>query len=101
MIASSTANESRDWVRKPLALVLWWGLPILGGISSNFLGLSLAQEAFLLAVAFAWAGTGCVLRFGVVSAPHALDDVVNATVVLVVLSCLPEWFWGRYYTLKT
>jgi hypothetical protein len=128
MSASTTANESRDWTRKPLARVLWWGLPILVAASSNLPGLSLAQAAFLLAGAFAWAGTGCVLNarrcarlhcfisgpalwlgaiaavlvgFGIVSAPHALDDVVNATVVLVVLSCLPEWFWGRYRTLKT
>jgi hypothetical protein len=107
--------------------MLWWGLPILGGVSSNFLGLSLAPAAFLWAGAFAWMGTGCLLNarrcarlhcfisgpvlwlgavitalmgFGIVSAPHALGDVVNATVVLVVLSWLPEWFWGRYYTRK-
>ncbi|MGH8317443.1 MAG: hypothetical protein ACREUL_05625 [Steroidobacteraceae bacterium] len=128
MIASSTANESRDWARKPLAFMLWWGLPILGGISSSFLGLSLASAAFLWAGAFAWMGTGCVLNarrcarrhcfisgpalllgaiaaalvgFGIVSAPHALEDIVNATVISVALSCLPEWFSGRYYTLRS
>lgn len=68
--------------------------------------------------AFAWMGTGCVLNalryarlhcyisgpvlwlgalaaslvgIGIVSAPHALEDVVNATVILVVVSWLPEW----------
>lgn len=128
MSAPSTANESRDWVRKPLAFVLWWGLPILVGVSSSFLGLSLAQVAFLWAGAFAWMGTGCVLNarrcarlhcfisgpvlwlgaiaaalvgIGILSAPHALEDVVNATVVLALLSWLPERFWGRYRTLKT
>ncbi|MGH8220060.1 MAG: hypothetical protein ACREUT_16075 [Steroidobacteraceae bacterium] len=115
-------------MRKPLAVVFWWGLPILGGLSSNFLGLSLAQAAFLWAGAFAWMGTGCALNAwrcarrhcfisgpvlwlgamaaalvgtGIVSAPHALEDVVNATVVLAVVSWLPEWFWGRYHTVKT
>lgn len=128
MSASSTVNESRDWVRKPLAFVLWWGLPIVGGVSSGFLGLSLAQSAFVWAVAFAWMGTGCALNalrcarlhcfisgpalwlgaiaaallgFGIVSAPDALGDVVNATAILVVLSWLPEWFRGRYYIRKT
>lgn len=128
MSTSSTVNESRDWVRTPRAFILWWGLPFLLGVSSNFLALPLAQAAFLWAGAFAWMGTGCVLNalrcarlhcfisapvlwlgaiaaalvgLGIVSAPHALEDVVNATVILVVMSWLPEWFRGRYYTLKS
>ncbi|MGH8319846.1 MAG: hypothetical protein ACREUL_18060 [Steroidobacteraceae bacterium] len=82
---------------------------------------------FLCAGVFAWMGTGCALNarrcarlhcfisgpvlwlgavaaalvgFRIVSAPHALEDVVNATVVLAVLSWLPEWFWGRYYIVR-
>lgn len=128
MSASSAADEARDWLRKPLACAFWWGLPVMGGVSSSFLGLSSVQAAFLWAGVFAWMGTGCALNaqrcarlhcfiagtvlwlgamaaalvgLAIVSAPHALEDVVNATAVLALLSWLPECFWGRYATLKT
>jgi hypothetical protein len=104
-------------------MVFWWGLPIALGISTNFLGLSLALTASIWAAAFAWMGTGCVLNAlrcarlhcfisgpvlwlgaiasalvgsGVLSGRHALGDVVNITSALAVLSVLPELGWGMY-----
>ena len=56
------ANESRDWVRKPAGWIFWWGLPILIGVSTTFLRLSLVEAAFVWAGAFAWMGTGCLLN---------------------------------------
>jgi hypothetical protein len=40
-----------------------------------------------------WLGAiaASLVGIGIVSAPHALEDVVNATVILVVVSWLPEW----------
>ena len=117
------ANASKDWVRRPSAFALWWALPIVIGVSSSLLELSLAQAAFLWAALFAWMGTGCVLNalrcarlhcfisgpalwlgavaavlvgLGVISGPHVLNDVINATVVLVILSYVPEWIRGKY-----
>jgi hypothetical protein len=117
------ANASKDWVRRPSAFAVWWGLPIVIGVSSSLIGLSLVQAAFLWAALFAWMGTGCVLNalrcarlrcyfsgpvlwlgavaavlvgFGVISGAHVLNDVINVTVVLVVLSYVPEWIRGKY-----
>ena len=115
--------KGRDWSRQPLGIVFWWGIPITLGVSTNFLGLSLATSAFIWAVAFAWMGTGCGLNAlrcarlhcvisapvlwlgaiaaalvgsGVLSGRHALGDVVNVSFALAVLSFLPEWAWGKY-----
>ena len=116
-------DKSRDWSRQPLGIIFWWGAPIALGISTNFLGLSLAWTAFIWALAFAWMGTGCVLNAlrcarlhcfisgpvlwlgavatvlvgaGVLSGPHALSDAVNFTVLLALLSFVPEWVLGMY-----
>lgn len=117
------ARASKDWLRRPSTFVVWWGLPIVIGVCSNFLGLSLGQAAFLWAGVFAWMGTGCILNalrcarlhcfiagpvlwlgaiasglvgLGVISGRNLLGDVVNATIVLVILSYLPEWLRGKY-----
>lgn len=117
------ANPSKDWFRRRSAFVAWWGLPILIGVYSNSLELSLMQAALLWAALFAWMGTGCVLNalrcarlhcffsgpvlwlgaaaaglvgFGVISGAHVLNDVIDVTIVLVVLSYVPEWIRGKY-----
>jgi hypothetical protein len=117
------SDASKDWVRRPSAFVLWWGLPILLGVCSGFLGLSSVQAALLWTVLFAWMGTGCVLNalrcarlhcfisgpalllgaiasalvaLGVISGRHVLSEVIDVTVVLVALSCVPEWLRGKY-----
>jgi hypothetical protein len=117
------ADASKDWIRRPAAFVLWWALPIVLGACSGFLGLSLTQAAFLWAGLFVWMGTGCVLNavrcarlhcliagpalwlgaiaaglvgFGVIPGRHALADVINVTIALVALSCVSEWFGGKY-----
>lgn len=116
-------DRSRDWSRQPLGVVLWWGAPIALGVSTNFLGLSLAWTASIWAAALAWMGTGCVLNalrcarlhcyisgpvlwlgavatvlvgIGVFSGQHALSDSVNVTLLLALLSFVPEWALGRY-----
>jgi hypothetical protein len=121
--APGQSIRSKDWLRQPMGMMFWWGIPIALGMSTNFLHLSLTQTALTWAGAFAWMGTGCALNalrcgrrhcffsgpvlwlgavaavlagFGVISGPHMLNDVINATVVLVILSYVPEWIRGRY-----
>jgi hypothetical protein len=117
------ADASKDWVRRPSAFVIWWGLPIVLGVCSGFLKLPPAQAALLWAALFAWMGTGCLLNalrcarlhcfisgpvlwlgaiasglvgLGVISTRHVLADVIDVTAVLVVLSCVPEWLRGKF-----
>lgn len=123
MSASVTSGKSRDWLRQPLAIVSWWGVPLALAVSTDFLSLSLALTASIWAVAFLWMGTGCVLNAlrcgrrhcfisgpvlwlgaiavalagsGILPGRHALSDAINITVAVAVLSFLPEWIWGRY-----
>jgi len=104
-------------------MLFWWVLPILIGASTYVLNLSFAADAFIWAGAFAWMGTGCLLNArrcarlhcfisgpalwlgaiaaalvgsGIISGPHALSNVVSITIVLAMLSCVPEMIWGRY-----
>lgn len=116
-------NALKDWVRQPSGWIIWWGLPIAIGISTNFLRFSLIEAASIWAGAFAWMGTGCLLNArrcsrlhcfvsgpvlwlgavaaalvgaGVIVGPHTLSNVVSITTVLVLLSFVPEMIWGKY-----
>ena len=124
MTATETpASRSKDWSHRPVSWLVWWGLPLALAVSTNILRLALAETAFALSVAFAWAGTGCLLTarrcrrlhcyfmgpslwLGAVAAAlvgadaiagaQALNIVVWGTVALAVLSKVPEAIWGRY-----
>lgn len=116
-------NALRDWARQPSSWIMWWGLPILIGISTNFLRLPLAVAAFVWAGVLAWMGTGCLLNArrcsrlhcfisgpvlwlgaiaagsvgaGVIVGAHALSNLVSITTVLALLSFVPEMIWGKY-----
>ena len=119
-------NEAMDWVRQPLGLALWWGLPLLIGISVNFLGLPPVYVTFVWAGMFAWMGTGCLLNarrcarlhcyisapvlflgaivttftaFGWTPlGPHTSRYVINGSLVLALLTFLAEPIWGKYRT---
>lgn len=117
------AGTASDWTRQPLGALSWWGLPILIGVGANFFTLTRPETAGLWAGLFAWMGAGCILNawrcgrrhcfisgpalwVGAVGAalvglkrlsgPHVLEEVVWATVVLVVVSFVPEAVWGKY-----
>lgn len=113
-----------DFVRRPLSACLWWGLPIAIGASAGLLHVSFRAGAGLCAVLFLWMATGCllnawrchhlhcyisgpVLLAGAVFAaliaaglidvsPRVFGNAVGATLVLALLSFLPEIFWKRY-----
>lgn len=115
--------HSNDWLRRPIGVIVWWGVPVALGVSTNFLDLSPAHTALTWAGAFAWMGTGCALNalrcgrrhcffagpvlwlgsiaaglaaLGVISGRDALGEVVNGTVALAALSWLSECIWGSY-----
>ena len=115
--------QARDWLRQPIGLIVWWGMPLTLGVSTNFRHLPLANTAIIWAIALAWMGTGCALNalrcgrrhclisgpvlwlgaiatllvaLGVLSGRNTLGEAVNGTIALAALSFLSEWFWGLY-----
>ena len=116
-------SKSKDWTRRPVSRLFWWGLPVLVVVSTDFLKLTRAETAFALAATFGWAGTGCLLNArrcgrrhcffsgpvlllgaiaavlvgaGVITDAHALNYVVWGTTILFLLSFVPEAIWGKY-----
>jgi hypothetical protein len=58
----ATTAARKDWTRRPLTIVLWWGLPIAISLSAGLLHLPFRAGAGVCAVAFAWMATGCLLN---------------------------------------
>jgi hypothetical protein len=114
-----------DFTRQPVSFILWWGLPLaLGAASVELLKLPARAGAGVCAVLFVWMATGCVLNamrchrlhcyisgpvflagaifaglvaVGAVSVGAAtFNDVVGATLILALLSFVPEMVWKRY-----
>ena len=113
-----------DWARQLPASVFWWCAPIAAGVAVSFAGLSPRTTGVVWAIAFIWMGAGCLLNAmrchrlhcyisgpvfllgavvvallaaGLVDlGPHGLNNAVSATLVLVLLSFAPEFFWKRY-----
>ena len=114
----------KDWARQPLTIILWWGLPIAVVLAAGLLHLSFRASAGVCAASFAWMATGCLLNArrchrvhcyisgpvlllgaifaglvasGVVNVgPHIFNNAVSATLVLALLSFVPELVWKRY-----
>ena len=119
-----TAQRSRDFLARPFSALLWWGLPLLVGVSTNVLPISPTVATFVWAAAFAWMGVGCtlnarrchrlhcyisapVLFLGAVAAaaaglglaplgPSTPGYVINTTLALALLTFLVEPVWGKY-----
>ena len=113
-----------DWGRRPATAFAWWGIPLALGVSAAFLTSSSRVVAVVWVVVFAWMGVGCllnayrchrlhcyfmgpVLLLGAVVVgllglgeaalgSHGLSNAINGTVVLALLSFVPEWIWGKY-----
>jgi hypothetical protein len=105
-------------------IFLWWGLPLLVGVLANVPHLSQRFDAGVWTMVYAWMATGCLLNAlrcqrvhcfisgpvlllgavfcaltasGVVE-PDArtFSNLINATLVVALLSFVPEMFWKRY-----
>ena len=112
-----------DLFRSPLAAFLAWYLPLGIGLATFAFGVPLRIEAGIWAALFVWMGAACLvnarrchrlhcyisgpvfllgavatglLAFGVPLGPHALNNTVSITLVLALLSFVPEMIWRRY-----
>ena len=123
-VRAPAAPSSRDWTRQPPMILLWWGLPIVGGMLANAPRLSQRADAGVWAVAMGWMATGCLLNarrchrvhcfisgpvlllgalFAALSALGAIEpsagmfgNIVNGALLLALLSFAPEIVWRRY-----
>jgi hypothetical protein len=121
---TETGDSQKDWVAHPLSFVWWWCVPIAIGVSTDVLGLPTRTAALVWAASFVWMAAGCLLNARrsrrlhcyisgpvfllgaivvvfvaagfTVFGPHALNNVVSVTFVLVILSFVPEYFGNRY-----
>ena len=121
---ANTNDGQKDLVQQPVSAMFWWGLPIAIGLAADFLHLPFLIGAGLCAVLFLWMATGCLLNaarchrlhcyisgpvfllgaifaasvaLGVVAvSPHVFGSVVGATLILALLSFVPEFVWKRY-----
>jgi hypothetical protein len=124
MLPMTNEAVRNDWARQPLSVCLWWGLPVTIGASASLLHLSFRADAGLCAVLFLWMATGCLLNamrchrlhcyisgpvllvgaiFAALTAADVIqvslrtfDNAVGATLILALLSFLPEIIWKRY-----
>ena len=112
-----------DWVTRPGAGFIWWCLPLCAGFAANFLALPARGTAIIWVILFIWMGTGCMLNarrchrlhcyisgptfllgavvLGLLAAglldlgPHALNNIVGVTLVVALLSFVPE-IWKKH-----
>jgi hypothetical protein len=119
-----TNREHNDLVRQPVSFAFWWGLPIAIGLAASYLRLPFRIGAGLCAVLFLWMATGCLLNamrchrlhcyisgpvfllgaifaagtaLGIVAVgPDIFGNAVGATLILALLSFVPEIIWKRY-----
>jgi len=123
-LSSQPDDHTRnDWVTRPGAGFFWWCLPLGLGFAANFLALPVRGTAIIWVFLFLWMGTGCILNarrchrlhcyisgptfllgaavLGLLAAgllafgPHALNNIVGVTLVVALLSFVPE-IWKKY-----
>lgn len=117
-------STQKDWARRPVVASIGWCLPIALGVLAGMSIPSLRIRAGVWAIALAWMGIACalnarrchrlhcyiaapILLLGAIAVgllaldaiylgPHALNNVVSGTFLLVLLSFVPEMIWGKY-----
>jgi hypothetical protein len=123
-VSNQTCNLARnDWATRPGAGFFWWCLPLGLGFGANFLTLAVRGIATIWVILFVWMGTGCILNarrchrlhryisgptfllgalvIGLLAAgllavgPHAPNNIVGVTLVVALLSFVPE-MWKKY-----
>ncbi len=123
---SDATSTTRDLSQKPLSFMLGWGMPILVLLSMNFARGIIPYHGIvaILAGTLAWMGIGCLInarrcgrRHCYLAAPillagaigvlfvaydiidlgaDGLNIIVWGTGLLVGLTFVPEWIWGKY-----
>lgn len=120
-------QNARDFLTRPWSAVFWWGLPLAAGWSANAAPIAPIAQALVWSAALAWMGYGCalnalrchrlhcylaapVLFLGALGtgaaalgfAPfgqHSATYVINASLVLALITFVVEPMWGRYRAL--
>ena len=120
----SEVAKQRDLSQRPMSFMLGWGLPILIVFSMNFASGIIPGAAIIviLAAAFAWMGVGCLINarrcgrrhcylsgpvliagaLGVLLQGFQVIDLGPYRLLIVIwglllgLTFVPEWIWGRY-----
>ena len=118
------AAAQKDWVRQPLTILLWWGLPVVILAETDIFHLSFRADAGLCAFLLGWMATGCLLNVrrchrvhcyisgtvllvgaafaGIVAlgeltlSVRTFDNTISVVLVLALLSFVPELLWRRY-----
>jgi hypothetical protein len=113
-----------DLLARPISAFFWWCLPLIIGFAGQMIGQPVQIEALVWALSLAWMGTGCVLNamrchrlHCYIAGPvflvgalaeasigahllvlgiHAVNNIAGATLLLTLLSFVPEFYLGRY-----
>jgi hypothetical protein len=123
-VSNQADNPTRnDWVTRTGAGLFWWCIPLGLGFAANFLALPVRGIATIWVTLFVWMGMGCIFNarrchrlhcyisgptfllgavaLGLLAAgllelgPHALNNIVGVTLVVTLLSFVPE-IWKKY-----
>lgn len=125
-IQQGGTSSDRDLLRRPIGVLIGWGVPLLAFFSMNFARGVLSPSAIILVMsgALAWMGIACianalrcgrlhcylsgpifligavlivVIGFDLASlGPVSVMHISNATIGLVAASFVLEWIWGAY-----
>jgi hypothetical protein len=123
-VNAANASKQKDWARRPSAALFWWCVPIALAVAISAAVASLHVAAAVWTAALVWMGVGCLLNarrchrlhcyfsapvlllgalavalvgFGAVSlGPHGFNNAISVTLLLALLSFIPEMFWGKY-----
>jgi hypothetical protein len=118
-------NETRnDWVDRRGMGFVWWCLPLVIGVASNLFAIGVRAITLVWMVSFLWMGTGCTLNarrchrlhcyisgpaffLGAAAlallvagiaplGPHSLNNILGLTLIVALLSFVPEIIWRKY-----
>jgi hypothetical protein len=117
-------NGGTDWLRRPAMGFVWWCLPLGVGVAANYFVSTTRNVALVWMASFVWMGTGCILNarrchrlhcymsgpaffLGAVAlvlvasrivlvGPRSLNNIVGITLIVALLSFVPEMIWRKY-----
>ena len=124
MNEQSVDNAGTDWVRRPGMGFVWWCLPLGVGVAANYFVSTPRSVALVWMASFVWMGTGCILNahrchrlhcyisgpaffLGALAlvllasgiallGPRSLNSIVGITLIVALLSFVPEMIWRKY-----
>ena len=117
-------QNARDLLARPASALVWWGLPLVAGVSVGALPIVEPAKVAVWAAALAWMGVGCTLNvlrchrlhcyfaapvmfigaFATAATAvgfqpfgdHTGSYVINGSLALALLTFAVEPTWGKY-----